>query len=96
MEMAFDQHNSFILSRSTTANQVEEMEIAAKFFGRDSIMPLTERVAIQHKNEFTYYSLKVNDHVVGYTAIHRLPPKLLKETNLYKNLDFRKWKENHL
>ncbi len=79
MEAALDHHEKFVFSKSTTADQVEEMEIAAKFFGRDSIIPLAERVAIQQKNEFTYYSLKVNDHVVGYTAMHRLPPKLLDD-----------------
>lgn len=79
METAFDQHNKFVFSKSTPADQREEMEIAGKYFGRDSVIPLADRIAIQQKNEFTYYSLKVDDHVVGYTSMHRLPPKLLDD-----------------
>src|SRR5262249_32285407 len=79
MDAAFDHHDKFIFSKSTPADQREEMEIASRYFGRDSVIPLADRIAIQQKNEFTYYSLKVDDHVVGYTSMHRLSPKLLDD-----------------
>lgn len=77
METAFDHHNRFIFSKSTPADQVEEVEIGARCFGRDSISSLADRIALQQKNEFTFYSLKVDDHVVGYTAMHNLLPDVL-------------------
>jgi predicted DNA-binding transcriptional regulator AlpA len=79
MEAAFDQHNKFVFSKSTPADQVEEMEIAEKYFGRDSIWSLSERIALQQKSEFTFYSLKVDNRVVGYAAMHNLSPEILDD-----------------
>src|SRR5437667_7702113 len=77
MEAAFDQHNKFVFSKSSPADLVEEIEIGANCFGRDFISPLANRIALQQKNEFTFYSLKVENRVVGYTAMHRLSPEIL-------------------
>jgi predicted DNA-binding transcriptional regulator AlpA len=79
METALDHHNRLIFSKSTPADQLEEMEIAAKIFGRGSAVPLRDRIAIQQKNDFTYYSLKVDGHVVGYVAMHNLPESTLED-----------------
>src|SRR5216110_2296145 len=79
MNAALDQHNRITFSKSSPADQVEEIEIGAKSFGRDFISPLADRIALQQKNEFTFYSLKVDNHVVGYTAMHNLKPEVLED-----------------
>ncbi len=78
MNAVFEQHDKINFSKSSPADLVEEIEIGAKCFGRDFISPLTERLSLQQKNEFTFYSLKVDNHVVGYTAMHRFLPEILE------------------
>ncbi len=79
MNIVFEQHDKIIFSKSSPADLIEEIEIGAKCFGRDFISPMTERLALQQKNEFTFYSLKVDNRVVGYTAMHRFLPEVLED-----------------
>ena len=59
MDMVFEQYDKMVFSRSTPADQIEEMNIGIHCFGRDFITPLPERIAFQQKSEYTFHSLKV-------------------------------------
>ena len=87
MNIVFEQHEKIVFSKSSPADQVEELEIAARAFGSDLIIPLPERIALQQKNEFTFMSLKAYDHVVGFTAIHRLTPSFLDDILTGRKID---------
>jgi predicted DNA-binding transcriptional regulator AlpA len=78
MEMVFEQEK-FVFSKSTIAEQEEEMYIGIRCFGREFITPLAERIAFQQKSEFTFWSLKVSGHVVGYVSMFRFPPEFLDD-----------------
>lgn len=79
MNMVFEQYEKFVFSKSTPADQVEEMDIGIRCFGREFITPLPERIAFQQKSEFTFWSLKVSGHVVGYISMFRFPPEFLDD-----------------
>lgn len=79
MNMLFEQFDKIIFSRSTPADQVEEMNIGIRCFGSDFITPLAERIAFQQKSEFTFHSLKVNGEVAGYISMFRLPENFLDD-----------------
>lgn len=66
-------------SRSSPADQVEEMRIGVKCFGRSFLTPLPEQIALQQKSEFSFHSLKAYDRVVGSISMFRLPDPLLEE-----------------
>lgn len=66
-------------SRSTPGDQVEEMDIGIRCFGREYITPLPERIGFQQKNEHTFWSLKVSGRVVGYVSMFRFPPQFLDD-----------------
>src|SRR5712692_9908259 len=78
MELVFEQEK-FLFSKSTIADQKEEMEIGIRCFGREFITPLPERIAFQQKSEFTFWSLKVSGRVVGYVSMIRFPPDFLDD-----------------
>ncbi|HYL42495.1 MAG TPA: hypothetical protein VEU97_03830 [Ktedonobacteraceae bacterium] len=67
----------FVFSRSTPADQVEEMNIGIGCFGREFIIPLAERIAFQQRCDFTFHSLKVHAKVVGYISMFRFPSDFL-------------------
>lgn len=69
----FEAPERFVFSRSTPGDQVEEMQIGIRCFGKEYITPLRERIAFQHKNEYTFWSLKAGGHVVGYITMFRFP-----------------------
>jgi predicted DNA-binding transcriptional regulator AlpA len=73
MNLIFEQHERIMFSRSTPADQEEEMQIGIRCFGREFITPLPERIAFQQKSEFTFWSLKVDGRVVGYVSMFRFP-----------------------
>lgn len=77
MNAGTERHNKIVFSRSTPADQIEEMNIGILCFGRDFITPLSERIAFQQKSEFTFHSLKVDGQVVGYISMFRLEPDFL-------------------
>ncbi len=79
MYQAFEQDDVISFSRSTIADQVEEMDIGIRYFGRDFITPLPERIAFQQKNEFTFHSLKAHGHVVGYISMFRFSDAFLDQ-----------------
>jgi predicted DNA-binding transcriptional regulator AlpA len=79
MSMLFEQFDKIIFSRSTPADQLEEMNIGIRCFGSDFITPLAERIAFQQKSEFTFHSLKVDGEVVGYISMFHLSENLLED-----------------
>jgi predicted DNA-binding transcriptional regulator AlpA len=79
MNLIFEQHERIMFSKSTPADQEEEMQIGIRCFGREFITPLPERIAFQQKSEFTFWSLKVDGRVVGYVSMFRFPPAFLND-----------------
>jgi hypothetical protein len=61
--------NEFVFSRSSPADQLEEMKIGIKCFGRSFVPSLAERISFQQKSEFTLHSLKVHGRIVGYISM---------------------------
>ena len=68
-----------VLSKSSLADQIAEMNIDIKCFGRSFIFPLPERIAFQQKSEFTFHSLKIYGEVVGYISTFRFPEIFLND-----------------
>ncbi len=66
-----------VFSRSTPADQVEEMAIDIRYLERDFVTSLAERIAFQQRCSFTFHSLKVRGKVVGYISMFRLPDSFL-------------------
>ncbi len=79
MQVLFAQQEGITFSRSTIADQIEELEIGARIFGKSFITPLQERIAFQQKSEFTFHSLKVQERVVGYISMFNLADNLLDQ-----------------
>lgn len=77
MNLVFEQHEKIVFSKSTPADQEEEMQIGIRCFGQEFITPLPERIAFQQKSEYTFWSLKVEGHVVGYISMFRFHPDFL-------------------
>ena len=50
MNAVFETYNKIVFSRSTPADQLEEMNIGILCFGSDFITPLAERIAFQQKS----------------------------------------------
>jgi hypothetical protein len=73
------QQEDFVFSASSPADQVEELNLAYKYFERGSVFPLAERIAFQQKCRFTFQSLKVRSVVVGYISIFHLPERFLDD-----------------
>ena len=79
MNMVFEQFDKINFSRSTPADQVEEMNIGIRCFGSDFITPLPERIAFQQKSDYTFHSLKVDGRVAGYVSMFRFPDNFLDD-----------------
>lgn len=79
LHLVFEPGERIVFSRSTPADQEQEMYIGIRCFGRDFITPLAERIGFQQKSEFTFYSLKVDGVVVGYVSLFRFPPGFLDD-----------------
>jgi predicted DNA-binding transcriptional regulator AlpA len=79
MNVIFEQHDKIIFSKSTIADQEEEMKIGIRNFGQEFITPWSERIAFQQKSEFTFWSLRVEGHVVGYISTFRFQPHFLDD-----------------
>ncbi|MEO7019946.1 MAG: helix-turn-helix domain-containing protein [Ktedonobacteraceae bacterium] len=79
MTAVFEQYNKIVFSRSTPADQREEMNIGIRCFGQDFITPLGERLAFQRKSEYTFHSLKVNGLVVGYISMFHFDEAFLND-----------------
>ncbi len=79
MHILFESQERFVFSRSSITEQEQEMEIGIKAFGSEFITPLPERIAFQLKSEYTFWSLKVDGHVVGYVSMFRFPPDFLDD-----------------
>jgi hypothetical protein len=77
MQILFESQEHMVFSRSTLLEQEQEMEIGIRCFGSEFITPLPERIAFQLKSEYTFWSLKVDGHVVGYVTMFRFPPDFL-------------------
>lgn len=79
MNMIFEHHDRIVFSKSTPADQEEEMLIGVRCFGQEFITSLPERIAFQQKSECTFWSLKVDGRVVGYVSMFRFPPTFLDD-----------------
>ncbi len=79
MNLALRMREKIVFSRSTPGDQVEERDVGIRCFGSEFITPLAERIEFQHKNEYTFWSLKVEGHVVGYVSLFRFPPQFLDD-----------------
>src|SRR5947207_3545160 len=79
MQLLFEQHEHIVFSRSVLAEQEQEMQIGIKCFGPEYITPLPERIAFQLKSPYTFWSLKVDNRVVGYISMFRFPPDFLDD-----------------
>lgn len=86
MHMVFEQEH-IIFSKSSPGDQEEEMRIGIRCFGSDFITPLPERIAFQQKSEFTFWSLKVNGHVVGYISLFHFPEQFLDDLLTGKRIE---------
>ena len=73
------EHEHYEFTKSTIADQEEEMYIGIRCFGREFITPLAERIGFQRKSEFTFWSLKVDGRVVGYISMFRFPEQFLDD-----------------
>jgi hypothetical protein len=63
---------------STASNLFEEMNIGIRCFGSQFITPLAVRTSFQEKNAYSFHSLKVHGHVVGYFSLFRFKPEFLE------------------
>lgn len=79
MNLLFEHFDRIVFSRSTPADQMEEMQIGIRCFGSDFITPLSERIAFQQKSNFTFHSLKIEGRVVGYISMFRFPSEFLDD-----------------
>ena len=79
MNMLFEQYDKVVFSKSTPADQLEEMNIGIHCFGSDFITSLPERIAFQQKSDSTFHSLKLDGRVIGYISMFRLPENFLDE-----------------
>lgn len=87
MSLVFEPQDKMVFSRSTPGDQIEEMDIGIRCFGSEYITPLPERIDFQRKSEFTFWSLKVNGHVVGYVSLFRFPPEFLDDILTGKHIE---------
>lgn len=87
MNMVFELKQKIVFSRSTPGDQVEEMDVGIRCFGSEYITPLPERIAFQQKNEFTFWSLKVDGRVVGYISIFRFPAEFLDDILVGRHIE---------
>lgn len=87
MHWLFEHNEHFVFSKSTPGDQVEEMDIGIRCFGAEYITPLPERIAFQQKNEYTFWSLKVDGKVVGYVSLFRFPPEFLDDILTGKHIE---------
>jgi hypothetical protein len=87
MNMAIEPYERMVFSKSTPGDQEEEMYIGIRCFGGEFITSLPERIGFQQKSEFTFYSLKVDGHVVGYISMFHLPPTFLDDLLTGKRIE---------
>jgi hypothetical protein len=76
-EQAVSEEPSF--SRSSPADLAEEMDLGALYYGRDFVTPLPDRLAMQQRSDFTFWSVKHHGRVVAYASLMRLPDELLND-----------------
>jgi hypothetical protein len=79
VNMLFESNEKVVFSKSSPADQLEEMNIGIRCFGSDFITPLAERIAFQQKSDYTFHSLKVDGYVVGYVSMFRFPDSFLDD-----------------
>lgn len=87
MQILFESQEHMVFSRSNLLEQEEEMQIGIRCFGSEYITPLPERIAFQLKSEYTFWSLKVDGHVVGYVSMFRFPPGFLDDLLTGKQIE---------
>lgn len=73
------QQSALTFSPSSPADMVEELKIASKYQQSGLPFSLAERIALQQKCRFCYYSLKVGEVVVGYSSVFSLSDEVLDD-----------------
>ncbi|HEU5382938.1 MAG TPA: helix-turn-helix domain-containing protein [Ktedonobacteraceae bacterium] len=73
------QQSTLIFSPSSPADMVEELKIASKYQPYGSTFSLAERIALQQKCRFCYYSLKLRGSVIGYSSIFSLSARTVDD-----------------
>lgn len=73
------QQSTLVFSPSSPADLMEELNIAKKYQQSGSPFSLAERIALQQKCRFCYYSLKLRGVVLGYGSIFSLPRPILED-----------------
>jgi helix-turn-helix protein len=73
------QQSTLVFSPSSPADLVEELNIAKKYQQNGSPFSLVERIALQQKCRFCYYSLKLRGVVLGYGSIFSLSEQVLDD-----------------
>lgn len=73
------QQRALEFSPSSPADLMEELNIANKYQQNGSPFSLAERIALQQKCRFCYYSLKSHGAVMGYGSFFSLPEQVLKD-----------------
>ncbi|MGH2510150.1 MAG: hypothetical protein ACRDHZ_22455 [Ktedonobacteraceae bacterium] len=73
------QQNTLLFSPSSPADLVEELKIAKKYQWYGFPFSLAERIALQQKCRFCYYSLKLRGAVIGYGSIFSLSEQVLDD-----------------
>lgn len=87
MNWVFTYQNRLTFSRSTPGEQAQEMDIGIRSIGNEYITPLPERIAFQQKSQYTFWSLKVDEKVVGYVSTLRLPHEFQDNLLSGKNVE---------
>lgn len=73
------QQSQLVFSPSSPADLVEELNIAKKYQQYGSSFSLAERIALQQKCRFCYYSLKLRGVVMGYGSMFSLSGQVLED-----------------
>ncbi len=73
------QQNTLLFSPSSPADLMEGLKIAGKYQQFGSPFSLAERIALQQKCRFCYYSLKLHGVVIGYGSIFSLSGQVLND-----------------
>src|SRR5947207_648185 len=81
------QQSKLVFSPSSPADLVEELDIANKYRRYGFLFSLSERITLQQKSRFCYYSLKLRGTVIGYGSIFSLPQQVLDDLLTGKKIE---------
>ncbi len=79
MSLMSAQQSRVLFSPSSPADLVEEMEIAHRGLQHGTKFSLAERIALQQKSHFCFYSLKLHGVVIGSGSFFSLSARVLDD-----------------